>query len=232
MRRETGGRSRFARAWVFDLDNTLHDANPHIFPHISRSMTAYLQAHLDLEVEAASALRVAYWKRYGATLLGLMRHHATDPRHFLWHTHQFPELRRMVVREPWLKQALARLPGRKFLFSNSPVHYSRAVLAVLGISGLFDDVFSIEHTRFRPKPDLWLPAPVPPPPAASRGVHHGRGQPGEPAGGEVPGNDDRVGESRPSHRVTWMTVGSVTELPGRLARLHQRGRRQHDRENR
>ena len=29
--------------WIFDLDNTLHDATPHIFPHINRSMTAYLR---------------------------------------------------------------------------------------------------------------------------------------------------------------------------------------------
>jgi putative hydrolase of the HAD superfamily len=139
--------------WIFDLDNTLHYADPHIFPHISRSMTAYLQAHLGLDAEAAAALRVRYWKRYGATLLGMMRHHDTDPGHFLWHTHQFPQLARMVVREPWLRQALARLPGRKFIFSNSPVHYSQAVLEVLGIAGLFEDVFSIEHTHFRPKPE-------------------------------------------------------------------------------
>jgi len=146
-------RAGSAPTWIFDLDNTLHDANPHIFPHISRSMTAYLQAHLSLDAEAAGQLRVRYWKRYGATLLGMMRHHDTDPRHFLWHTHQFPQLEHMVVREPWLRQALARLPGRKFIFSNSPVHYSRAVLEVLGIGGLFADVFCIEQTRFRPKPD-------------------------------------------------------------------------------
>ena len=33
-----------ARTWIFDLDNTLHDARAHVFPHIDRSMTAYLQA--------------------------------------------------------------------------------------------------------------------------------------------------------------------------------------------
>lgn len=144
---------RFRHNWVFDLDNTLHDATPHIFPHISRSMTDYLAQHLLLEREAASALRVHYWKRYGATLLGLMRHHGTDPRHFLWHTHQFPELARMVRAEPGLRHSLRRIAGRKFIFSNSPIHYSRAVLRVLGIADLFDDVFSIEQTRFRPKPD-------------------------------------------------------------------------------
>ena len=84
------------RVWIFDLDNTLHDARPHIFPHINRSMTAYLQQHLQLDETAANALRMHYWQRYGATLSGLMRHHDTKPEHFLWHTHQFPELARMV----------------------------------------------------------------------------------------------------------------------------------------
>lgn len=142
-------------SWIFDLDNTLHNATPHVFPHINRAMTAYLQQHLGLDEAAASELRRHYWKRYGATLLGLMRHHGTDPRHFLWHTHQFENLDRMVVREPGLRALLVRLPGRKFVFSNAPVHYSRAVLRTLGIADLFDGVFSIEHTRYRPKPDCY-----------------------------------------------------------------------------
>lgn len=223
MRSEARRRSQFAKTWVFDLDNTLHDANPHIFPHISRSMTTYLQTHLELEAEAASALRVAYWKRYGATLLGMMRHHDTDPRHFLWHTHQFPELRRMVVQEPWLKHALARLPGRKLVFSNSPVHYSRAVLAALGISGLFDGVFSIEHTRFRPKPDA----------AGFRRLFRRHGlRPGACIMVEDSLENLRAAKSLGMTTV-WvsrapkapgyvdMTVGSVTELPRKLGRLYQ-----------
>jgi len=116
--------------WVFDLDNTLHDADPHIFPHLNRSMTAYLQDHLGLDPDDANRLRMRYWKRYGATLVGLIRHHNVDPHHFLWHTHQFPDLHRMVHRHPLLRSVLTRLPGRKLVFSNSPVHYSRAVLSV------------------------------------------------------------------------------------------------------
>jgi putative hydrolase of the HAD superfamily len=143
------------RAWIFDLDNTLHNAVPHIFPHINRAMTAYLQAHLGLDEAAAGELRRHYWHRYGATLLGLMRHHATDPTHFLWHTHQFPALERMLVREPQLRATIRRLPGRKYVFSNSPVHYSRAVLRTLSIADLFHDVFSIEQARYRPKPDTY-----------------------------------------------------------------------------
>lgn len=145
--------SQSGPTWIFDLDNTLHDAGPHIFPHLNRSMTAYLVEHLGLDGETAGALRTHYWRRYGATLLGMMRHHDVDPHHFLWETHQFPALDRMVLRQPLLRSVLTRLPGRKLVFSNAPVHYSRAVLGLLRVADLFDDVFSIEHTRFRPKPD-------------------------------------------------------------------------------
>ena len=143
---------RGSRVWIFDLDNTLHDARPHIFPHINRSMTQYVAGLLDLGEEDANALRDFYWKRYGATLTGLIRHHRVDPGHFLRETHRLPELDRMVVGRRELRSVLRRLPGRKIVFSNAPGHYAGAVLQALGVRDLFDDVFAIEHTRFRPKP--------------------------------------------------------------------------------
>ena len=144
---------RFNRVWVFDLDNTLHNASPHIFPHINGAMTAYLQTHLGLDAAAAAELRRHYWQRYGATLIGLMRHHAIDPEHFLRATHDVDDLPAKIVREPALRATLQRLPGRKLVFSNAPAHYAAAVMQALGIADLFDDVFSIEHTGYRPKPD-------------------------------------------------------------------------------
>jgi len=141
------------KVWLFDLDNTLHNANPQIFPHINRAMTDYLKAHLALNEKDADALRVHYWRRYGATLLGLIRHHGVDPRHFLWHTHQFQNLPGMVHGEPGLDKSLTRLPGRKFLFSNAPEQYSRRILDILGITSRFEAIFCIEHIRFLPKPD-------------------------------------------------------------------------------
>ena len=140
------------KIWVFDLDNTLHDANPHIFPHINKSMTAYLKTHLDLEHDEADRLRRHYWEKYGATLSGMMHHHGTRPGHFLEHTHRFPELSKMVVYEPQLRHALRAIPGSKIVFSNAPLHYARDVLKILGILDLFEAVYSIEHSKYRPKP--------------------------------------------------------------------------------
>lgn len=138
---------------MFDLDNTLHNAGAHIFPHMNRAMTQYLQDYLDLDEEGANELRERYWLRYGATLQGLMRHHGTDPDHFLWHTHQFPVLHQMVLCQRGLRAALQRLPGRKLVYSNAPAHYIHQVLELLGIADLFEEVFTIEHAGYRPKPD-------------------------------------------------------------------------------
>ena len=55
---------------MFDLDNTLHDAARHIFPHLNRSMTAYLEAHLGLDRDGASQLRTHYWHRTGPLCWG------------------------------------------------------------------------------------------------------------------------------------------------------------------
>ena len=62
------------RVWLFDLDNTLHDASAAAFGPLTEAMTAYIARELSLDPEAAAALRVQYWRRYGATLLGLIRH--------------------------------------------------------------------------------------------------------------------------------------------------------------
>jgi putative hydrolase of the HAD superfamily len=142
------------KTWLFDLDNTLHHATPHIFPHINRSMTAYIERHLGVAHREATRIRQDYWLRYGATLLGLVRHHGTDPDHFLQETHQFPDLARLVVFERPVIHALRRLPGRKIIFSNAPRHYTEAILAITGLGRCFDAIYSVENVRYQPKPML------------------------------------------------------------------------------
>lgn len=146
--------TRPGRVWLFDLDNTLHNATPHIFPHINRSMREYIERYLGLDAAQATSLRQDYWERYGATLQGLMRHHGTDPRHFLWETHQFPDLKRMLDFEKPTLHMLRRLPGRKIIFSNAPRHYTDAVLKLTGLGRHFSSIYSVENVRFQPKPML------------------------------------------------------------------------------
>lgn len=138
--------------WVFDLDDTLHHATPHIFPQINRAMTDYIERHLSLDYAAATALRQYYWQRYGATLLGLIRHHGVDPHHFLAETHNFEDLSSMLITAPALAETLKQLPGRRIIFSNAPRPYTHNVLHLTGLRPLFDAIYTVESFGFQPKP--------------------------------------------------------------------------------
>ncbi|QNM97136.1 pyrimidine 5'-nucleotidase [Chitinimonas koreensis] len=143
------------KTWIFDLDNTLHDAEPYIFPEMNRLMNDYVSQHLGIGVDEADALRLHYWQRYGTTLSGLLHHHDhIDPEHFLAETHRFADLPRQLRPMRGLRATLARLPGRKILFTNAPLAYAVTVLRGLGVAYRFDGVIAIQQTRLRPKPDL------------------------------------------------------------------------------
>jgi putative hydrolase of the HAD superfamily len=140
--------------WIFDLDNTLHDATARIFPSMHGQINAFLQREFSVDEEGANRMRRDFWLRYGTTLNGLMRHHGTDPQRFLAETHVFPELADLVVHENALKHALGRLGGMKLVFSNAPRHYVEGVLQAMGLARYFDAVYSIEDARYRGKPAL------------------------------------------------------------------------------
>ncbi len=146
-----------APVWLFDLDNTLHAASHAIFPAINRLMTDYVARVAQVDRNEADRLRRDYTRRYGATLLGLLRHHAIDPHAFLREVHALGDLTPLVRAERGLAPLLRALPGRKLILTNGPENYARQVLEVLGIAGLFERVIAIEQMQdgraWRAKPD-------------------------------------------------------------------------------
>ena len=146
--------SRAAKVWVFDLDDTLHNASAHIFPVMNQAMTNYIMDTLAMDEATAHDLRRHYWRVYGATLKGLMRHHQTDPQHFLNVTHQFDDLAERVIAVKRLRHLIKSLAGRKVVFTNAPRDYALRVLNLLGIADCFELVFSVESTKFHAKPSV------------------------------------------------------------------------------
>ena len=143
--------------WLFDLDNTLHDASHAAFAPTSAAMSDYIVRHLGVSADEAHALRRAYWLRYGATLLGLVRHHGVRAAHFLEETHRLPGLEARLRTSAHDRAALAALPGRKVILTNAPRAYAMRVLDALRLTRAFDAIVTIEDmTMFgqhRPKPD-------------------------------------------------------------------------------
>jgi len=142
------------RVWIFDLDDTLHNASAHIFPVMNQAMTQYIMDTLDIDEVAAHQLRQHYWRIYGATLKGLMRHHGVNPHHFLQETHAFLNLQELVLAVKNLKYLLDSIKERKCVFTNAPKAYAVRVLQILGIEDCFELVFSVESTRFHAKPSV------------------------------------------------------------------------------
>ncbi|MDO4879182.1 MAG: pyrimidine 5'-nucleotidase [Neisseria sp.] len=148
-----------AAVWLFDLDNTLHNADAGIFQLINRRMSAYLAQRLRLTWEEADRLRLDYWRRYGATLAGLRLHHPeADVWDFLCQTHPMPQILPLLQAEAGAAQTLMRLGGRKAVFSNAPSFYVRALVGRMGLADCFAALFGTDDLglSYKPSPDAYL----------------------------------------------------------------------------
>lgn len=138
------------RNWIFDLDNTLYPASADLFGLIDQRMTSFVQDLLELEWDAARAVQKDYFHNHGTTLSGLMAEHGVDPHQFLAHVH---DIEMDVLREDRrLVESVARLPGRKLIFTNGDADYARRVLAKLGLGESFEAIHDIHACAYTPKP--------------------------------------------------------------------------------
>jgi putative hydrolase of the HAD superfamily len=144
---------RFAhiRDWIFDLDNCLYPASAGLFSLIDERMGAYIQRLLGCGPDEAKRVQKAHFHEHGTTLAGLMKHHGVDPHDFLADVHAIPLDR--VARDERLGRALARLPGRKLVFTNGDAPYARRVLEAIGVDSHFDELHDIHASELKPKPD-------------------------------------------------------------------------------
>ncbi|UAK23594.1 pyrimidine 5'-nucleotidase [Sphingomonas nostoxanthinifaciens] len=138
-------------AWIFDLDNTLYPASCDLFGLIDQRMTAYVAQVTGLPRHEAYALQKRFFREHGTTLAGLSIEYDVDPHEFLADVHAIEldalsEDRRLI-------DALARLPGRKLVFTNGDAPYARRVLDRLGLSRTFEAIHDIHACGLRPKPD-------------------------------------------------------------------------------
>lgn len=142
-----------APVWLFDLDNTLHNADAGIFQLINRAMTGYLAGRLNLSHEAASRIREDYWQRYGATLAGLQIHHPEiDIADFLVQSHPMPQILEKLTPVERTQTLLSRLKGRKAVFSNGPSFYVEALVKALRIDGHFELLAGTDRFGYLYKP--------------------------------------------------------------------------------
>lgn len=138
------------RAWVFDLDNTLYPPHCDLFAQIDEKMGTFVAELLGVGMDEARVLQKHYYRTYGTTLRGLMTEHGMDPHAFLDYVHDIDH--GPIAENVALAEAVAALPGRKFILTNGTRRHAEQVSTKLGLAHLFDDVFDIVAAEFTPKP--------------------------------------------------------------------------------
>jgi len=136
--------------WLFDLDNTLYPAGCNLFAQIDVRIGAYISNLLKLPPAEARAIQKQYWKEHGTSMRGMMTLHGVDPREYLDYVHDIDYS--PVPASPGLEQSLARLPGRKIIFTAGDVPHAERVMERLGVAHHFEAVFDIVAGDYWPKP--------------------------------------------------------------------------------
>ncbi len=136
---------------LFDLDDTLYATSAGLMQEISRRMNEYMITRVKIDPSDVARVRLDYWERYGTTLWGLYVERHIDAQDFLDYVHDIP-IDQFIERDPELDALLARLPVRKFIFTNAPEKHARRVLAVLGIERHFERIFDINFIQYESKP--------------------------------------------------------------------------------
>jgi len=137
--------------WLFDLDHTLYPPTFPILRLVEAKIRDYMTDLTGLPPDDAWALQKRYLDDYGGAVAGLVKHHDVDPHDFLAYVHDVPL--DSLVPAPALKAALARLPGRRLVFTNGSQRHAERVLEKLELTALFAEVFHTEAAGMVMKPD-------------------------------------------------------------------------------
>jgi len=137
-------------AWIFDLDDTLYPREQGVMALVQARINAFMIDAVGLPEPEARVLQKQFLNEHGTALAGLMANYAIDAETFLREVHDVPL--DSLEPSPRMAEALARLPGRRFVLTNGARCHAARVTERIGITGLFDGVFAIEDMDLTPKP--------------------------------------------------------------------------------
>ena len=138
-------------AWIFDLDNTLYPRSSNLFQQIDGRIRDYVRQLLNVSEDEAERIQKSFYREHGTTLRGLMLKHHVNPDEFLEFVHDIDHS--VVQPDPALGQALLRLPGRKYIFTNGSRQHAEKIAERLGFPAHFTDIFDIVAANLVPKPE-------------------------------------------------------------------------------
>lgn len=138
--------------WIFDIDDTLYPKSCGLDKIIQDSITEHICRYLGVDEKEARELCIRHYQQYGSTIRGLMETTDIKARKFVREVHQSLDLS-CIKPNPRLDAALAKIPGKKYVFTNGSYCHGLRVCKKLGIEKNIDGFFGAQSTNFIPKPD-------------------------------------------------------------------------------
>jgi len=135
---------------ILDCDNTLYRCDD-LFSHIGDKIVEFMQVRLAYPVEKIHDVRRQYWREYGTTLSGLIKHSNVNPKEYLEFIHDVC-LSDFIEHDPNLRPLLLSLNSKIIIMSNAPRKHVLEVLSILGISDIPEKIFGIEDFSYEGKP--------------------------------------------------------------------------------
>ena len=136
----------------FDLDDTLYPRESGVWQTVRARIEDYMRDRLAIPEPQVSILREKYLKQYGTSLRGLMADYKIDAEDYLAFVHDV-DIEGMISPNAKLAEMLAKLPQRKWIFTNSSTTHSQRVLNALGVTAHFDGILDIKAMNYSSKPD-------------------------------------------------------------------------------
>lgn len=139
-----------ANTYLFDLDDTLYSPTLGILKQVESRMHTFISNALSLPLPDATLLSNHYYKQYGGTVKGLVKHHDISRDDFIHYCHDVDMS--PLKAQLHLGRQIDQLAGRKIIYTNSPKHYATKILTELELIDCFDAIFSLEDANYELKP--------------------------------------------------------------------------------
>jgi putative hydrolase of the HAD superfamily len=141
---------RHVDSWIFDLDHTLYTLDAAQQAAMEERICVFVQHHFGIARDPAWEIQKRYLRDFGSTLGGLVEQHGVDADAYHDFVNDIEALD--LSHNAELRAGLARLPGRRFVFTNNCGRFAREVLSRLGVEDLFNGIVDARAMNFIPKP--------------------------------------------------------------------------------
>ena len=136
--------------FIFDLDGTCYQQLEEVFGQVSKRMGEFISKKINVDLKKAKDIQKEYFYKYNTTLNGLILKNNIDPHEFLKYVHDIDIS--FLQKDKILRKELIKLKAKKYIFTNGSHDHIINVTKHLGIEDLFDGMWDIVDSNFKPKP--------------------------------------------------------------------------------